>query len=91
MYVRVTTVTRFGHGFGHDLTLNENHVKKDCDITRGYKAGVVKLVNTRDLKGVPFVVQVTSFLLNLFNQFNNLVDIISVRTFLSRCNGVTMS
>lgn len=36
-------------------------------------------------------VRVTSFLLNLFNQFNNLVDIISVRTFLRRCNGVTMS
>lgn len=61
-------------------------------LTNTYSpAGVMKLVNIQDLKDCVYEVKVTVFLLNLFNQFNNLVDIISLRTFLRRCNGVTMS
>jgi len=48
-------------------------------LTNTYSpAGVVKLVYTRDLKGVPFVVQVTSFSSNLFKNNKNLRDKTSV-------------
>lgn len=48
-------------------------------LTNTYSpAGVVKLVYTRDLKGVPFVVGVTSFSPNLFKNNKNLKDKTSV-------------
>ena len=68
------------------------HVILKPALTKAYnESGRGEIGIHKGLKIPGFCIVVTSFSPNLFNQFNNLVDIISLRTFLSRCNGVTMS